>query len=273
MGHRNVIRHKSVVFDDELLAFENDVYRTERKVTRFSRSFPSVSFYRSFFWNVYRSSVTARRGRYGDFEWSNTSYKVLESLESVGVQLELSGVEHIRRLDSPCVFVSNHMSMFETMIMPAIIQPVRPVTFVVKRSLLHYPLFRHILRTRDPVSVSREHPREDFRAMMHGGGERLEKGISVVVFPQTTRSLTFDSTQFNTIGVKLAKRASVPVIPVALRTDAWGNGKWLKDLGRIDPSKKVHMAFGEPLEIRDRGGDQQAAIIQYIHDKLSEWGP
>ena len=108
--------------------------------------------------------------------------------------------------------------------------------------------------------------------MMHGGVERLKMGISVVVFPQTTRSVNFNSSQFNTIGVKLARRANVPVIPVALRTDAWGNGRWLKDLGPIDPGKKVHIAFGEPIEIHDRGDNQQAAIINYIHEKLGQWG-
>ena len=258
-------------FMDEHLSFDHDVYRTACDVSWFSRTFPSFSFYRRFFWNVYRSSVKARRGLYGDREWSQTSYKVLKSLESVGIQVELRGVEHIRRLKTPCVFVANHMSMFETMVMPAIIRPVRPVTFVVKESLLRYPLFRHVLRTRDPIAVSRENPREDFKAMMHGGVERLDKGISVVVFPQTTRSLTFEGSQFNTIGVKLARRANVPVIPVALRTDAWGNGKWFKDLGQIDPNKKVHIAFGEPIAIHDRGVDEQAAIVDYIHDKLSQW--
>ena len=232
--------HQTLTSGNELLSFDHDVYRTTTsRVSWLSRTFPTCSFYRQFFWNVYRSSVKARRGSYDDLEWSLTSYKVLKSLESVGVRVEITGVDHIRQLESPCVFVANHMSMFETIVLPAIIRPVCPVTFVVKRSLLQYPLFRHIVRSRDPIAVSREDPREDFRAMMHGGVERIERGVSIVVFPQTTRSLTFEASQFNTIGVKLALRANVPVIPIALRTDAWGNGKWFKDLGPIDPNKTV----------------------------------
>jgi len=49
--------------------------------------------------------------------------------------------------------------------------------------------------------------------------------ISVLIFPQTTRDLRFDPNKFNTLGIKLAKRAKVPVIPVAVKTDAWGMGK------------------------------------------------
>jgi 1-acyl-sn-glycerol-3-phosphate acyltransferase len=257
---------------DELFHYDDGVYRTAPvQVSWFARTFPSFSFYRQFAGNVYRSSVQARRGQYGDTEWSRTSHQVLQSLESVGVRAEISGVEHIRQLQSPCVFVGNHMSMLETIVLPSIIQPIRPVTFVVKQSLLDYPFFRHIVRSRDPIAVSRDNAREDFKAVMQGGLDRLERGISIVVFPQTTRSLTFDPAQFNTIGVKLALRAGVPVVPIALLTDAWGNGKWFKDLGSIDPQKPVRIAFGQPITIAGRGSQQHQQVIDFIEAKLRRW--
>ncbi len=263
---------RTLISGDELLSYNDDVYRTAPcRVSWFARTFPSCHFYRQFAWNVYRSSVKARHGKYDSIEWSRTSYQVLQSLESVGVRAEISGVEHIRRLKSPCVFVANHMSTLETIVLPAIIQPVCDVTFVVKRSLIDYPVFRHILRSRDPIVVSRDNPREDFKAVMAGGIERLQKGISIVVFPQTTRALTFDPSQFNTIGVKLAQRGQVPVVPIALLTDAWGNGKWIKDLGPIDPQKTVRFAFGEPIEIEGRGAKQHQEIIDFIETKLNDW--
>jgi 1-acyl-sn-glycerol-3-phosphate acyltransferase len=163
------------------------------------------------------------------------------------------------------------MSMFETIVLPSIIQPILPVTFVVKRSLLEYPFFRHIIRSRDPIPVSRENPREDFKTVISGGLERLEKGISVVVFPQTTRSSEFDSSKFNTIGVKLARKAKVPIIPIALVTDAWGNGKWFKDLGSIDPTKRVRLAFGEPIHVHGRGAEAHQQIINFIEGRLKHW--
>jgi 1-acyl-sn-glycerol-3-phosphate acyltransferase len=266
--------NNSVALGRELFTYdENDVYQTgAAPVSWFSRTFPTFNFYLKFCWNVYRSSVKARHGKYDAGEWSRTSYQVLEALESVGVQVEVTGVEHIRQLESPCVFVGNHMSMLETIVLPSIIQPVRDVTFVVKQSLLEYPLFRHIAKARDPIAVSRDNPREDFKAVMKGGSERLEQGISIVVFPQTTRSETFDPAQFNTIGVKLALRAKVPVVPIAIITDAWGNGKWIKDLGPIDAKKRVRFAFGRPIEIEGRGDRQHQEIIDFIQAKLSQWG-
>lgn len=258
--------------DNELLAGVADHYQSsERRTSWIGRMFPTLDFYCQFGLNVYRSSLKARHGKYDAVQWSRTSYQVLQSLESVGVRAEVSGLQHVRKLDGPCVFVGNHMSMLETIVLPAIIQPIMDVTFVVKQSLMDYPVFRHIVRSREPVAVSRENPREDFKVVMAEGVERLGKGISIVVFPQTTRSDTFDPSQFNTIGVKLALRAGVPVVPIALKTDAWGNGTWIKDLGPIRSCKKVHFAFGEPIPIEGRGDAQHQAVIGFIESKLREW--
>ena len=256
----------------ELLSYQDDIYVTAAgRLSWFSRTFPTGSFYLRFLRNVVRSSATARRGEYDSLEWCLTSHQVFKSLESVGVRMEIRGMENVRQLDSPCVFVGNHMSMLETMVLPSIIQPVCDVTFVVKQSLLDYPLFCHIVRARDPIPVSRDNSREDFKAVMQAGVERIQSGISVVVFPQTTRSQVFDRSRFNSIGVKLALRAHVPVVPVALVTDAWGNGSTLKDFGRIDPRKIVRFAFGEPIRVERRGNQQQKEVIHFIEAKLNEW--
>jgi 1-acyl-sn-glycerol-3-phosphate acyltransferase len=127
------------------------------------------------------------------------------------------------------------------------------------------------MRSRDPITVGRSNPRDDLKAVLEGGAERLKAGRSIVIFPQTTRTPVFDPGSFNTIGVKLAKKAGVPVVPIALKTDAWGNGRILKDYGRIIPSRRVHFAFGKPLLIRDRGNEEHAAIIEFISGKLKEW--
>jgi 1-acyl-sn-glycerol-3-phosphate acyltransferase len=164
------------------------------------------------------------------------------------------------------------MSTLETFVLPVIISSFLESTFIVKQSLVDYPVFKHIMRSRNPITVGRENPREDLRAVLEGGAERLKRGVSIVVFPQTTRRLTFIPAEFNTIGVKLAKRAGVPVVPIALKTDAWGNGRWLKDYGKIDPSKKVYFEFGKPLWIKERGVEEHEQIVAFIKGKLLEWG-
>lgn len=183
----------------------------------------------------------------------------------------VEGIQHLEGLDGPCVIVGNHMSMLETVVLPIIVQPIRDVTFVVKQSLLEYPIFCHVMRSRDPVAVSRVNPREDLKAVLDGGAERLQRGISIIIFPQTSRTPGFDPSQFNSIGVKLAQRAKVPLVPLALRTDAWQNGWPLKDFGRINVNRRAFFAFGRPLKVQGRGTEEHQQIIEFIQGRLKEW--
>ena len=65
--------------------------------------------------------------------------------------------------------------------------------------------------------------------LMSKGVEHLKNGTSVIVFPQKTRAAEFNPEEFNSIGVKLAKRAGVPVQPLALDTSFWGRGKFISE--------------------------------------------
>lgn len=220
---------------------------------------------------VIKASGQARKGLYSREEWQRSSLAIISALEAAGVRFRVSGLNHIRALNSPCVIIANHMSTLETFSLPAMLLPHLPITFVVKKSLVEYPVFRHVMTAANPIVVERANPRRDLQMVMGEGVQRLAGNISVVVFPQTTRSAGFDPAQFNTIGVKLAKRAGVPVVPLALKTDAWGNGRLIKDFGRINPDRTVHFAFGPPLEIGGRGQEEQEAVIAFIGRHLAEW--
>jgi 1-acyl-sn-glycerol-3-phosphate acyltransferase len=163
------------------------------------------------------------------------------------------------------------MSSLETFVLPCIIEPYKDTTFIVKKSLIDYPVFRHLMRSRDPIVVSRDDPREDLKTVFDEGTKILSSGRSIIIFPQKTRTPEFNPRDFNTIGVKLAKKADIPVVPIALKTDAWGNGRMLKDFGKIDPSKKVYFDFGEPMIIANRGVEEHNAIIAFIEEHLKKW--
>lgn len=257
----------------ETLPYEGGTYRTSPKgVSLFAKAMPSVVCYWRVLGLVFRSARMAERGRYDGEAWAQNSIAVIRALESVGVKFEITGVDNIKSFDGPCVFISNHMSTLETFCLPGIILPFKPVTFVVKESLVSYPVFRHIMRAIGPIAVTRQTPREDLRAVLEGGELKLRKYMSIVIFPQTTRTTEFDPSEFNTLGVKLARRAGVPAVPVAVKSDAWGVGPlFLKDFGKIDPSKTVHISFGEPLEVKGRGAEEHDKVVGFIGSKLREW--
>lgn len=249
-----------------------DTYRSpQREVGWFRRCFPSLAFYAGIVSIVVCAARLAKRGRYHAAEWIESSIDTVELFESIGGRLVLENLSLPANGPSPCVFVGNHMSVLETFIFPCLIRPHREVTFVIKESLVAYPAFKHVMVTRDPIVVGRKDPRQDLKTVLEEGQERLGRGMSVIIFPQTTRSAEFDPRKFNSLGIKLAKRAGVPVIPFALKTDAWGVGSRLKDFGWIRPQNTVHICFGQPLAIDGPGKLEHQRVVDFIAAKLNEW--
>lgn len=233
--------------------------------------FPSLSFYAKFVYIVYFSNRLAVKGEYDDFNWANSSIDIFHSLEKRGVEIEIEGMKNFQSFNTAAIFVANHMSTLETMLLPGIIHPSKPVCFVMKEELVRYPLFGPVSGARDPILVGRDNPREDLMKVLADGAERVKRGKSVVIFPQKTRSSKIDAASFNTLGIKLAKKNNVPVVPIAIVSDAWGNGKPIKEFGKIDTKKKVYISFGEPIYIKGNGTEEHQRVIDFIESKFIQW--
>ena len=220
---------------------------------------------------VLKTRKQAIRKNYDTRAWSDSSYYIFRIIEESGGRFNITGMENIKKPEGPVLFISNHMSTLETMILPCIIAPHRELTFVVKESLIKHPLFKDVMLSRNPIVVGRSDPRRDLEAVMNGGAELLAKGTSIVIFPQSTRNLEFRPEEFNSLGVKLAKKAGVPVVPLALKTDFWGNGRLIKELGPLDHTKTIHFKFGEPFMVAGNGKEDNNRIISFIQTSLAEW--
>ena len=254
-------------------AFTNDnTYSSPgRKISWIAKCFPTQYVYARLFNVIISAARKGKRGVYYDTDYLNDSIRIVRIMEKAGVRFYFENLHVMKNINSPCVIIANHMSMLETFILNIMILPWQKMTFVIKEDLLHYPVFKYVLLDRNPIAVTRKNPRKDLMTVLEEGVRRLKEGTSVAVFPQTTRSLNIDLSSFNSIGIKLALKANVPIVPLALKTDVWGNGKWIKDLGKIDPAKDVHFYFGEPVT---PGGNKKVIheqIVSLIHSKLIQW--
>ncbi|MCL3779448.1 1-acyl-sn-glycerol-3-phosphate acyltransferase [Prolixibacteraceae bacterium JC049] len=231
-----------------------------------------VPFLWKYFGALMRSRKLALNGTYDYEEWGDSSIEIFEILERVGAEFHITGLENIEKLGGdPVVYISNHMSTLETMVLPGIIAPMQKVTFVVKDNLIKGNFFGPIMRSRNPIVVGRSNSREDLMVVLREGMSRLKDGISVILFPQSTRTVKLDPDMFNSLGVKLAGKAKVKVVPVAIKTDFWGNGKKVKELGKLDRNKPVHIKFGEPMEVVGNGKEQHDKIYDFIESHLNQW--
>ena len=213
----------------------------------------------------------ALAGKFDTPTWVNTSMDIFNLIEDCGGKFHIEGLENISRTKEPVVFISNHMSMLESMIFPGLIASRREVTFVVKKSLTTQRLFGPVMRARNPITVERQDPIADFKKVMNDGLEILENKTSVVIFPQSRRMVDFDPQQFNSLGIKLAKKANVQIVPVAIKTNFWKNGTTFKDIGGIDRKLPIHIKFGEPMSIEGPGKKEHQMVVDFITDHLEKW--
>ena len=250
-------------------------YTSQVRPRFFSRYLPgslSVLYYFRLLYTLFHASFAARRGSLDNTKWAMYSYRVLRVVESVGGRVNISGLESVADQQGPVVYIGNHMSLVETMILPGIALAFNRVNFVIKEELRHYPIFGPIFRALGLIAVSRKNPREDFKVVLNEGHKFIDNGGSLIIFPQATRKVEFDEAVFNTLGVKLAFRAGVPVVPVAIKTDFHGNGKWIKDMGPIDPRQTLYFKFGKPLPVEGKSRDVHRQVVDFITQNLLAWG-
>lgn len=214
---------------------------------------------------------THLRGRFKATDWQSRSLDTTVLIERCGGQLHLSGWQHARQTRRPVVYTANHMSLLETFVLPGLLMDLGPVSVVVKDSLLRYPVFGAVMRGLKPISVARQNPREDLRTVLEQGTTLLAQGTSVLLFPQSTRNVVFDPTRFNSLGAKLAHRAGVPILPLALKTNFMGTGRWFRDFGPIDRRLPVHIAMGEHLSATDPKTAHRHNL-EFLERTLPQWG-
>jgi 1-acyl-sn-glycerol-3-phosphate acyltransferase len=248
---------------------EKDEYKTEQAGRPF---FPSLRFYPKLFKIVWDANRKAVKGVYDGINHTWASYLVFRALESVGVRFHVKGLRNLYKMEGPVVFVANHMSTLETVAIECFIYPVKPVVYIIKEELMRYPIFGKVVSANHPIPVSRKDPRGDLLNVLAEGKKRLADGYSIIIFPQKTREIFLNLKSFNSLGVKLAQRSDVGIIPIAIKSDAWANGRKIKELGKIDPNKPVKIEFGEPFKVNGNSSEAHNRVLKFIEEKFIEWG-
>ena len=207
-------------------------------------------------------------------KWAHYCFAAIRKAEALGTKATFDGWEERRDYNGPVVYLCNHMSTLETILLPFTLLTFGPFNVVVKASLSHLPGLARAAVHMGLIPIGRKSPREDLMTIFKTGGERIAQGISVLIFSQGTRQPVFARKGWSSIGAKLAEKAGVPVMPIAVKTDIQPtrpNGKgWFKDFGTVDPSKDIRVRCGPVLTGTSR--EMHAASFDWIKAQLDEWG-
>jgi 1-acyl-sn-glycerol-3-phosphate acyltransferase len=144
------------------------------------------------------------------------------------------------------VFVMNHQSMLDIPIAFAFI-PIN-IRFVFKKILYWVPFLGWFVWRTKMVPVDRKKPQQAYGSLS-AGVRRLGEGISIIAYPEGTRSTAGEILKFKRGPFVLAQAAGVPVVPIAID----GTHKVLPRSGfKIRPGR-VRFKIGEPIETKEFG--------------------
>ena len=187
-------------------------------------------------------------------KWANFTNKV------IGIEMDIKGVENIP--DGPCVFMSNHTSIFDIPILISCID--KELGFIAKEELLKIPLIGYWVDKGKNVALNRSNPREGIKSIIQGV-EYLKEGYSIVIFPEGTRSRTGELLEFKKGSSKLATKSKKPIIPVYI-----SNAHTLhKDKFKFK-SGKVTVIFGEAIETNNLSKEEEKNISSKIFNSVRE---
>lgn len=168
-----------------------------------------------------------------------------------GLSWEVQGLEHVPK--TAAVVLAKHQSAWETLALQLYFEPL---VWVLKRELLRIPFFGWGLAAMRPIAIDRGSRKSAMQRVIDEGTVRLHEGISVVIFPEGTRTAPGKRGRYRVGGAMLAQRSGHPIVPVAHNAgDFWPRRSFLKYPGTI------RLVFGPAIE---PGGREPTELIREV---------
>lgn len=165
--------------------------------------------------------------------------------------------------DRRYVIVSNHSSYFDICTILALL-PLQ-LKFVSRKNFFWVPIWGWSMYLARYIKVDLKNPRRATRAIFKSR-IWLEKGFSILIFPEGTRSVDGKIGPFNNGAFRLALNSGYPILPV---TVVGTNYVIPKHTLFIIPSH-ITMIIGNPMEISHLSKKELPKFIEDIRNQMIE---
>lgn len=177
-----------------------------------------------------------------------------------GVKLEVSNLDKIPE-GRPLIFMGNHQSNFDILTLYAALP--HHFSWIAKEELFRIPLFGLAMRRAGYIPLDRGDGRRALKSMDEAA-KKIRSGVSVIIFPEGTRTLDGNLLPFKRGGFLLAAKAGVPIIPFTINGTA-----------KINPAKtlelrkgKVTISFADPMETTGATGKKRDDLIERVRNSI-----
>ena len=165
--------------------------------------------------------------------------------------------------DGQCVFVSNHLSNFD---IPVVFLTTRhKIRFLAKKELYKIPVFAQAMDALGMIKIDRQDGAGIRETINAGVGKARDRGLSLIVFPEGTRSVDGAIQVFKSGAFRIGIDTGMPIVPISIHGtwEIWPPGV------RFFRSGKIHVIVHEPIETAGLGGPDVNRIRKQAHDTIA----
>jgi 1-acyl-sn-glycerol-3-phosphate acyltransferase len=179
-----------------------------------------------------------------------------------GVRVKVSGLERLDR-SRQYVFMSNHRSAADIVAIGWALWDYQ-IRFVAKKELQRVPVFGWGLWALKNIIIDRSNHVQAVRSYAVAG-QRIRRGISVVVFPEGTRGVGDELLPFKKGGFVLAIETGTPIAPVAI---VGTSAVMAKNSLRVE-SGVVEVRIGDPIDTAAISLKEKDRLLQGVRHSIS----
>jgi len=174
-----------------------------------------------------------------------------------GLSYEVINPENIP--NTPVIFFCKHQSAWETIAM----QQILPAhVWVLKRELIWVPVFGWALLELESIAINRKAGKKAMEQVIQQGTMRLNKGRSIMIFPEGTRVAPGEVRRFGMGGPVLAEKSGYPVTLVAHNA-----GEYWRRRDMIKHAGVIKVVIGPTIETK---GKTAAEIKEFAEQWMKE---
>jgi len=183
-------------------------------------------------------------------------------LAVAGVSLRVNGVNHIdpRR---QYIFMVNHQSNLDIPVLHQGLESFQ-LRWLAKKEILWVPFLGWSMWAARHIAVDRA-DRNDAMGSLKKAQERMASGVSIVFFPEGTRSSDGGLLPFKRGGFLLAIKTQTPIVPVTIN----GSGKVLAKGDWRLRAGEIRVTVGTPVSVEGTGVKNLRALSERVRDLIA----
>ncbi len=184
------------------------------------------------------------------------------NLLAAGVRVHMEGLKNIDT-ERAYIYAPNHQSWFDIFALSAKL----PVQFrwLAKEELFRIPVLGAAMSAIGYIPIDRGDRRKAFMRM-NEAAEKIQRGTSIVIFPEGTRSSTGVLQDFKKGGFILAIKSQQPIVPVSISGShrILQKGDW-----KINPGR-IHVRIAAPIETKSLTSRDRDALSDAVREAIEE---